>query len=134
MKVRWFIFQPIILILFFSCSTSLKVTSEECSGRLYLAKLKGSRLSKLNKVTKLEEKKLTSFSFIGNADTIYLGELLRKKRMDCSKKQALSLTLKNTWSDVFWSLVPFINRTTIRVSIGPLRRINKKLEGKVRTN
>ncbi|MEC7183302.1 MAG: hypothetical protein VXY34_05065 [Bdellovibrionota bacterium] len=126
MKVRWFIFQPIVLILFFSCSTSLRVTSEECSGRLYLAKLKGSKLSKLNRVSKLEEKKLTSFSFIGNTDTIYLGEFLRKKRMDCRKKQALSLTIKNTWSDVVLSLVPFINRTTVRVSIGPLRRIKKK--------
>ena len=133
MKVRWFIFLPIILSLF-SCSTSLKVTSGECNGRLYLAKLKGSKLSNLNKVKRIEEKKLTSFSFLGNADTIYLGELLRNKKMDCSKKKALSLTLKNTWSDVVLSLVPFITRTTVRVSIGPLRRIKKKLEGKVRTN
>ncbi len=134
MKFRWFIFLPIIPTLF-SCSTSLKITSEECKGRLYLAKLKGSRLSSLNKVSRLEEKKLTSFSFIGNPDTIYLGDFLRSKNIDCDKKQALSLTLKNTWSDVIFSLVPFITRTTVRVSIGPLRRIKKKkLAGKIRTN
>ena len=63
-----------------------------------------------------------------------MGDFLRSKNIDCDKKQALSLTLKNTWSDVVLSLVPFITRTTVRVSIGPLRKIKKKLEGKVRTN
>ena len=133
MKVRWFIFLPIILNLF-SCSTSLKVTSEDCNGRLYLAKLKDSKLSNLNRVRRLEEKKLTSFSYLGNADTVYISEFLRRKKMDCNEKQALSLTLKNTWSDVILSLVPFITRTTVKFSIGPLRRLKKKLEGKVRTN
>ena len=124
MKSRWFFLLPIVMCLC-SCSSSLKVTSEDCSGKLYLAKLENSKLTRPNRVSNIEEKNLTSFSFIGNADTIYLGEFLRKKKVGCNNKKALTLTLKNTWSDVLLSLVPFITRTTIKVSIGPIKMMRK---------
>ena len=133
MKSKWFLLLPIFMSLF-SCSTALRVTSKECNGKLYLAKLKNSKLANLNRVSRIEEKNLTSFSFIGNAETVYLNDFLRKERVDCDKSQALTLTLKNTWSDVLLSLIPFMTRTTVKVSVAPVRTLKKKIKGKVRTN
>ena len=99
-----------------SCSSSLKINPGECGGEVVLGSyLEGSKL-KNKKDFIIENKVLTSFSFKGNSEVIYLDQVLEENEINCSQIKSLSLLLKNSWSDVLISLIPFMTRSTLVVS------------------
>jgi hypothetical protein len=99
-----------------SCSSSLKINPGECGGEVVLGSyLEGSKLKDKRNFL-IEDKILTSFSFKGNSEVIYLDQVLEENEINCSQIKSLSLLLKNSWSDVLISLIPFITRSTLVVS------------------
>jgi hypothetical protein len=114
------VFDRVLIFAFMlsltSCSSSLKINPGECGGEVVLGRyLEGSKL-KNKKDFIIEDKILTSFSFKGNSEVIYLDQFLKENEIDCSRVKSLSLLLKNTWSDVLISLIPFMTRSTLVVS------------------
>lgn len=99
-----------------SCSSSLKINPGDCGGEVVLGSYREGSNFKTKKNFIIEDKILTSFSFKGNSEVIYLDQVLEENEINCSQVKSLSLLLKKSWSDVLISLIPFMTRSTLVVS------------------
>ena len=66
----------ILTFILSSCSTSLKVNSGVCEGKFFLGNFVESKDFKTKKNFQFEHKILSSFSYRGNAEVIYLDQVL----------------------------------------------------------
>lgn len=115
----------ILTFILSSCSTSLKVNPGVCEGKVFLGNFVESKDFKTKKNFQFEHKILSSFSYRGNAEVIYLDQVLEDKNIDCSSVKFLGLSLRNTWVDATVSLVPFITKSTLIIS-GKVLKLSQK--------